>query len=74
MYTPDPHRNETITPEALEYLQKILAADLEVYNFVVQRFYLTIKKVVEYRANNHLEDTEHLHLRDDHRNSFYIKS
>ena len=56
MFTEDPYRDEPITPEALEYLNKALAADLDLYYFVQHRSYLTIKKVIEYRANNNIED------------------
>ncbi|KAK2153915.1 hypothetical protein LSH36_281g02011 [Paralvinella palmiformis] len=65
MFSPDVYRNETLTPEALAFLNKELASDVELYYFVRQRFYLSMKKALEYRANTNLQDNEFLRHRID---------
>ena len=64
MFSPDPHRNETVTPEAMAYLNKVLAPDIELYHYVQQRCYLVVKKILEYRGNNDIEDSKILRYRD----------
>ncbi|KAK2157686.1 hypothetical protein LSH36_186g00000 [Paralvinella palmiformis] len=63
MFSSDVYRNETLTPEALAFPNKGLATDFELYYFVRQRFYLSMKKALEYRSLNNLEDTYWLHHR-----------
>ena len=57
-------RNATLTPEAVDYLNKELAEDIEIYHYVQQRSFIAIKKVLEYRANNALEDNAYLRNRE----------
>ena len=53
-----------MTSEALDYLNKELADDIELYHYVQQRSFIVIKKVIEYRANNAIEDNTYLRNRE----------
>ena len=64
LFSPDEQRNETMTSEAVDYLNKELAEDIELYHYVQQRSFIAIKKVIEYRTNNALEDNTHLRNRE----------
>ena len=50
MFTEDINRNEVLNETSIAILKRQMSADLELYSYVQSRFYMTLKKVIEYRA------------------------
>ena len=63
MFNDDPGRNETISATTRAKLEKILAPDIELYEYVKSRFYVALKKVLEYRADTNLANSTSIYHR-----------